>query len=125
MNPLESELQSSLLLAAPRALPRLRLFRRNIGAAKYGTHTVTFGTKGMADLWGYWRGGRAIELELKTATGVSSKEQKAWAAFCRAWGVSHLVLRARDGETIAETVARWLEEIALTDRQSRLPHTGQ
>ena len=111
MNPLESELQSALLFAAPTALPTLRLFRRNVGAATYGKNTVTFGTKGMADLWGYWRGGRAIELELKAATGVSSKEQKAWAAFCRAWGVPHAVLRAREGETIAETVARWIEEV--------------
>lgn len=116
MNPLESELQSALLLAAPAALPRLRLFRRNIGKAKFGEkeRVVSFGVKGMADLWGYWRGGRAIELELKTATGVSSKEQKAWAAFCKAWGVTHLVLRARDGETIEQTIRRWESEIAST-----------
>lgn len=111
ISPSEKELQSALLLAAPAAIPNLRLFRRNIGKARFKSAVVSFAIKGQSDLYGIWRGGRVIELELKTSTGALSPEQLSWQAFCRSWGVSHLVLRAREGESTSDTVARWIIEI--------------
>jgi hypothetical protein len=108
---LESDLKAALLLAAPRLLPDLRLFRRQVMRVQLEDRTIPIGIRGQADLWGLWRGGRHIELELKTATGRLTTHQVAWQAFCRSWGVPHLVLRGRDGESTEETVGRWVEEI--------------
>lgn len=111
MNPIESELQAALLLAAPHAIPHLRLFRRNVGVARFGEHKVKFGIKGQSDIYGVFRGGQIIELELKAADGRLSKEQIAWREFCLVWGIPHLVLRALDQESKTDTVTRWLREI--------------
>ena len=37
--------------------------------------------------------------------------QERWRAFCSAWGVPHLVLKARAGEALADTVTRWIDEL--------------
>lgn len=107
------ELQPALLLLAPKRIPDLRLFRRNILKVKINGRAMHAGIRGQADLYGFWRGGRAIELELKSATGTTNKDQKAWAAFCHAWGIQHLVLKAMKQETVVETVERWCSEIVL------------
>ena len=110
---LESQLQARLLLAAPARLPSLRLFRRNIGEAKLrGGHTVSFGIKGQADLYGIVRGGRIIEVELKAAGRQLSLEQKQWQTWCLEWEIPHVVLRALKNESEVETVERWLTELA-------------
>jgi len=115
-NPLESKLQTALLLAAPRELPDLRLFRRNVGSGQfvdYAGHgrVVQFGIAGQADLYTIARGGMHTEVELKSATGTLSTEQKKWADFCHAWGVPHIVLKAKKDETVEETVRRWCTEL--------------
>jgi len=108
---LESQLQAALLLAAPRLLPDLRLFRRNVGVARFGKRKVTFGVAGQCDLWGICRGGRHIEIELKTATGRLSDEQFAWQAWCIEWSIAHVVLRAGKDESTETTIARWCDEL--------------
>jgi hypothetical protein len=110
---LESDLKAALLLAAPRLLPDLRLFRRQVMRVLVPDteRVVAVGIKGQADLYGLWRGGRHIELELKTATGRLTPHQVVWQSFCRSWGVPHLVLRERVNETTDETVERWIGEI--------------
>ena len=110
---LERDLTSALLLAAPRALPDVRLFRRPILRVQLQEpdRVIAVGIKGQADLWGLCKGGRHIELELKTATGTMRKHQLAWQAFCLAWGIPHLELRARVGEATGATVGRWIGEI--------------
>ena len=108
----ESALQDALLLAAPRALPTLRLFRRQVHMVRVDGRVMRAGIKGMADLYGVWHGGMHLELELKAAGGRLSPEQEAWRAWCLGWHVPHLVLTAQRGEAVADTVARWLDEIA-------------
>lgn len=113
---LESQLQSRLLLVAPERLPALRLFRRNIGEARMrGGYTVRFALPGQCDLYGYVRGGRVIEIELKAPGRGLSADQRTWRAFCLEWGVPHVVLTGRKEETVDETVERWCGELkALT-----------
>jgi hypothetical protein len=109
----EHALQSALLLAAPRLLPDLRLFRRQVMRVQLPDpeRTIAVGIRGQADLYGLQRGGRHIELELKTAGGVMSKNQLVWQAFCQGWGIPHLVLRGRVNEDTHVTVERWIVEI--------------
>lgn len=107
----ESDLKSALLLAAPRALPTLRLFVRPVMRVRRDERVYSVGIRGQSDLYGLVRGGGHIELELKDVHTVTSPAQRDWRAFCLAWGVPHLELRARAGESIDQTVARWLDEI--------------
>lgn len=109
---LESQLQVKLLIEAPTRLPALRLFRRNVGAAKmHGNFVVQFGIKGQCDLYGLTRGGRHVEVELKSSKKYLSSEQKAWQAWCAEWEVPHVVLKAKEGETVDQTVSRWCLEL--------------
>lgn len=112
--PIESDLQWALLKVAPTRLPDLRLFRRNIAAGRIDGRYMRFGIAGQCDLYGYWRGGAALELELKQATGTKRQAQERWAAFCHAWGITHLFLRGLPRETEAQTVERWVIEIAAS-----------
>lgn len=89
----ESALQSQLLLRAPIELPDLRLFRRNVGVARAASgNMIRFGIKGQPDLYGLWRGGGFVEVELKSKNGRLRPEQAAYAAWCASWGVRHIVL---------------------------------
>jgi hypothetical protein len=107
----EGQLKNLLLLAAPREIPNLRLFRRNISVVHIGDRTVRHGIKGQADLVGYVVGGRVIEIELKSESGVLSREQRAWACWCETWGVPHVVLRAAANESAENTIARWIAQL--------------
>lgn len=106
------ELQPALLLLAPKRLPDLRLFRRNVMLVRVENRKVKVGIPGQADLYGFWRGGRAIELELKSARGRATPDQLVWRAFCLEWGILHLVLKALPAETKEQTAERWCTEIA-------------
>jgi hypothetical protein len=119
----ESTLLALLLRIAPRELPDLRLFRRTVMRVRIPgsldripgpgatDRTVQVGIKGQCDVYGLVRGGGHLELELKGPHTTVTAHQKRWAAFCHLWGVPHLLLRARAGETPEATVARWVEEI--------------
>ena len=107
----ESVLQAALLLEAPKSLPHIRLFRRNVIAARVGERTVRAGIKGQCDLYGYVRGGRTIEVELKAAGKTLSPEQRVWRNWCLEWGIPHIVLTGAKGETVDQTVERWLGEL--------------
>ena len=109
-----------MLLRAPREIPNLRLFVRTIMRVHLTDpdRTYAIGQKGQADLWGLYRGGLHIELELKTAKGTMLKRQLAWEAFCRGWDIPHFKLRARVGESAEETVGRWCGEIRAVVNRS-------
>ena len=110
---LERDLKHALLLTAPRELPNLRLFNRPVMRVQIPNpdRTIAVGVRGQCDLYGLAKGGYHIELELKTAGGRLNDHQLAWQAFCAAWGVPHLVLQGREGESVEETVKRWCGEI--------------
>jgi hypothetical protein len=77
----------------------------------HGDVVVRFAIPGQCDLYGITRGGRHIEVELKSLKKPLSPEQRAWAAWCKEWDVPHAVLRSEKGETVEQTVSRWCEEL--------------
>src|SRR5260370_41012644 len=107
----ESELLAALLIAAPRHIPTLRLFRRQVHRIQQGNIFLRAGVRGQCDLYGVLRGGRHIEIELKTQNGRLSPAHRQWQTWCLGWGVPHLVLSERPGESVDGTVARWGSEI--------------
>ncbi len=109
---LESHLQTKLLLEAPKRFKDLRLFRRNVGSAVMkGGYTVQFAIPGQCDLYGYVRGGRTIEVELKNVGEGLKPDQKIWRAWCVEWGIPHIVLTAMKNETDQQTIDRWCAEL--------------
>jgi len=110
---IETELQKLLLLAAPAALPNIRLFRRNTGVATYGERKVKFGIKGQCDLYGLLRGGQHWEIELKSAVGSLSLDQQRWRDFCEGWKVPYVLLKALHGDSTDRTIARWITELGM------------
>jgi hypothetical protein len=108
----EGTLQSDFLLRLPFEIPDLRLFRRNVGAAKMPSgRVVRFAIKGQCDTYGICDGGRHVEVELKALHGRLSPEQRAWRAWCLAHSVPYLLCLERAGEDHAQTVARWVAEL--------------
>lgn len=79
------------------ALPWLRLWRVNVGAAKMPTGQVMrFGLPGMADLTGLVACGRRLEVEVKGPEGRLSKQQEAWGRCITALGGLWIVARSAD-----------------------------
>ncbi|RMG17749.1 MAG: hypothetical protein D6729_08280 [Deltaproteobacteria bacterium] len=56
----------------------MRLWRANVGAARFGRHVVKFGIPGQADLTGILPGGIRLEIEVKGPTGRQSPQQRAF-----------------------------------------------
>lgn len=108
---IESDYLKELLLLAPRRIADLRLWRRNITYVQIDDRPMRSGIKGQADLYGYWRGGIAIEIELKSLRAKISPEQLAWEGFCKSWSVTYVRLRPERDETMQGTLDRWILEI--------------
>ena len=73
----EKAIQNDILRAFG-TLPGLRIWRANAGVARFGQRTVRFGIPGQADLTGILPDGRRLEIEVKSATGRQSSEQRSF-----------------------------------------------
>ena len=102
----EAQIQTAIL-AAIGALPRVLAERSNTGCAVDARgRRVQFGVPGAPDIR-VTAAGRSLAIEVKTATGRQSPEQRRWqAAFERAGGVYVL---ARDVQTAVAAVRQALD----------------
>ena len=73
----EKELQN-VILRAFGTMSRLRIWRANTGVAQIGKRFVRFGIPGQADLTGILPDGRRLEVEVKSATGRQTRDQKSF-----------------------------------------------
>lgn len=92
----EADLYAPILLALSRS--GARVFRNNVGLAKYRTHSVRYGlAPGSSDLIGWTADGRFLALEVKTPRGRLTAEQRAFLdAVNRAGGVGACVRSAEE-----------------------------
>ena len=114
----EHDLLALFIREAPKALPACRVFRRNsirqtVNRDGREVH-LRNGIPGQADAYALLKGGCHVEIETKSATGRMRAAHERWRTFCAAWGVPHVVLHARAGESPGQTVARWCEELGRT-----------
>jgi hypothetical protein len=93
----ETQLVQSILIEFG-ALPGLRLWRHNVGAARTKSGAlVRFGVPGQADLMGVMApNGRLLAIECKTATGRQSPDQKKWQAMVEKFGALYILARSVD-----------------------------
>jgi hypothetical protein len=114
MTPLhERDYVRAFILAVPKYLPEVLIFERPIVNARATNEKgqqwrVRAGVPGQADAYAVARGGRHVELEMKSARGVLADQQKAWRARCRELGIPHLVLRVGKDEALQDCVQRWI-----------------
>ena len=109
----EQEWQNALRLALPRLLD-VRLFRVVTGAKRIARGGWMHGAPvGAADLNGYARGGRRIEIECKYGYGAVSAEQQRWIEAALAWGVVAMIARYQAEETLAENILRVAAAVAM------------
>lgn len=113
----EKEIQNSILLTFGR-MPEMRLWRVNVGMG-YGYYIIQkavqilknagikaflkhfktispirYGQKGAADIQGIIKGGRFLAIEVKTATGRQSPEQKSWQKMIEMYGGIYILARS-------------------------------
>lgn len=81
------------IMVAVSAIPGTLVKRQNVGIAKTPTGVIRFGTPGEGDIAVVYRG-RAIELEVKSATGKQSEQQKLYQAAYERAGGKYAVVRS-------------------------------
>lgn len=85
----------------------MRLWRANVGVARMGPNRVVrFGVPGQADLTGILPGGTRLEIEVKTATGEQSPEQRAYQRIIERFGGVYVL--ARSVEDVWDAIGRFL-----------------
>lgn len=90
----ESKLLGEIRLILGRE-PGLVLWHNSAGVAKYGDSKVRYGLcRGASDLIGIGPGGRFVALEIKSARGRVSVEQKLFLALVTRMGGFAAVLRS-------------------------------
>lgn len=72
----------------------MRIWRANVGAAKYKGRLVMFGVPGQADLTGILPGGIRLEIEVKSPEGRQTKEQKAYQSIIERFGGCYILARS-------------------------------
>lgn len=89
----ESNIQSAIIDYLE--LKKHFFWRNNSGAlqTKNG-HFVRFGAKGSPDILVLTEGGYLVQLEVKTAKGRQSKEQKEWQKRSEELGAEYYVVRS-------------------------------
>lgn len=78
------------------AHPRLRIWRSNSGAAKNAAgRLVRYNFKGCPDISGFiGPQGRAFFIEVKSATGRQTAEQKMFQGICERFGAVYVLARS-------------------------------
>ena len=101
-HPSEAEIQAEVLRVLG-ARPDLRLWRANTGAAidPSTARLVRFGVQGQADLSGILAGGRRLEIEIKSARGRQTPNQKFFGAMIVRFGGLYIVARSLQEALIA------------------------
>ena len=74
--------------------PGLRIWRANTGVAKIGRRVVRFGIPGQADITGILPNGLRVEIEVKSADGRQSPEQRAYETMIRKFGGVYVLARS-------------------------------
>lgn len=81
----ESQIQAEIMRAFSTRTD-MRLWRANVGAARFKGRVVTFGVPGQADLTGILPGGVRLEIEVKKPGGRQSKQQVAYQRMIERFG---------------------------------------
>ena len=91
----EKQVQNAILRAFG-TIPQLRLRRANVGVARIGRRVIRFGVPGQADLTGILPGGLRLEVEVKSARGRQSTEQRTYQRMIERFGGVYVLARSAE-----------------------------
>lgn len=97
----EAEIQSAILRYLSTRNADLRAWRSNSGLARSADRAIRFGIPGQADISGILRGGRRLEIEVKSSKGTQSKRQKVFQRVIEQFGGLYILARS-----VADVAAR-------------------
>lgn len=87
----------NLIIAQLNQVPGVHVWRSNTGAAKTAQgRLLRFGVVGQADITGIIRGGRRVEIEVKSDRGPSTPGQVKYGEMIVAHGGLYVVARCLD-----------------------------
>lgn len=90
----EAAIQQAIL-AEFGARPDLRIWRANVLVARdQSGRIIRAGIKGQADISGILADGRRLEIEVKTATGRQSQDQKRWQRMIERFNGLYILARS-------------------------------
>ena len=89
----EKQIQNSIIRELG-TKPWLRIWRANVGVARINRRVVRFGIPGQADLTGILYDGRKIEIEIKSATGRQTQDQKNFQAIIERFNGIYILARS-------------------------------
>jgi len=103
----EKQAQNAILRVYGRD-PRVRLWRANVGVARFGNRRVAFGVPGQADLTGILPGGIRLEIEVKGPRGRQSQKQRCYQQMIEAFGGVYVLARSVDD--VQRAIGRYLRD---------------
>lgn len=103
----EQEIQKSILTCLG-YLQGVIAWRQNTGVAKANGFRIRFGHVGSGDISGILRGGRRLEIEVKTPKGIVTEEQIKFGEQINSMGGLWFVARSTD-EAVARVQAALAE----------------
>ena len=103
----EKQLQNAILRTFGTRLD-MRIWRANVGVARYGDRVVVFGLPGQADISGLLPGGIRLEIEVKSPTGRQSEDQRNFQAMIERFGGVYVL--ARSVEDVWDKIGKYLQE---------------
>lgn len=96
----ERQVQNEILRAF-QTKREMRLWRANVGVARIGNRVVHFGVPGQADLTGILPGGVRLEVEVKSADGRQTEEQRNFQRMIERFGGVYVLARSVEDVTCA------------------------
>lgn len=114
-SPVESDYTRAILKRSLIAFQSVSLFRRNAGklskSYKGKEYYIKVGIAGQADLYAIKDGGAHYEIEIKRGTKLNPNQER-WREWCVNRGIPWALLDVHEGELPAQTVERWVKELA-------------
>lgn len=95
------------LVELQKQFPKARFFQRHVGLfyTKNGGR-IKINQPGMSDIWALFPGGKHVEIEVKTGTGILSPKQKAWKATVELLGIKFFELRENNLQDVINVLRR-------------------
>lgn len=84
----------------------MRIWRANVVVARMGNRTIRAGIPGQADITGILPNGARLEIEVKSATGQQTLEQRAYQAMIERFGGIYVL--ARSAQDVWAAIGRYL-----------------
>lgn len=119
----ERDLQNHFRIWASERIKDVRVFVRSVGVFELEDGRVfRAGLRGQSDLYAITKGGRHIEIEVKSKTGKLTPDQERWRDWCQSFGVPWFLLKPEGDETQGQTLERGIQMLRAAMKEEPISH---